>query len=173
MSRFRIALDIALSFEGGYVNDPADRGGATKWGVTQAVYDAFRRKKGLAPRPVIEMTPEEMQEIYFVGYWETGKCALIPAPLDIAHFDACINHGPVTAWKLMQRAIGVKDDGIPGSKTMEALGQWDINQLIWRWLQVRADFYCRIVAANPSQAKFIRGWINRRVFELFEKMRKT
>ena len=71
------ALPFILQWEGGYVNHPADPGGATNKGVTQKVYDAWRGAKGLAARDVRQLEEAELQAIYEGGYWVPPKC---PSP---------------------------------------------------------------------------------------------
>lgn len=158
---FRRALEMVLKQEGGYVNDPDDPGGATNFGVTQSTYNGYRLVNRLSERPVREITQEEVAEIYRVGYWLDGKCPELPSPLAVAHFDACVNHGVKNAAKLLQRALGVKDDGAVGPITLRA-AQVSGGREICRYLLERVWFYDSIVDRNPRQAKFLTGgWISR------------
>lgn len=161
MSGFAQALPVVLKFEGGYVNDPVDRGGATNKGITQTTYNAWRKDHGEAPRPVKLIEEAEVQAIYHARYWVAAKCDAVPWPLSVGHFDAAVNHGVANAWRIMQRALGVADDGKPGPITMHALQLANPPDLKWEWLKARAGFYARIVQGNPPQSKFLRGWMNR------------
>ena len=69
MSAWPIALSIILPLEGGCVDYPDDPGGATCYGITQTVYDAWRQGQGLEPQPVVRITREEVANIYHERYW--------------------------------------------------------------------------------------------------------
>jgi len=69
MSTFAAALSLVLALEGGYVNNPYDDGGPTNYGVTQAVYDRWRREHGYTQQPVTEITREEAEAIYYAYFW--------------------------------------------------------------------------------------------------------
>jgi lysozyme family protein len=170
VSGFLRALPFVLRVEGGLSDHAADRGGKTKHGITQATYDAWREGTGQTKRSVSEVTAEEVQAIYHKEYWLAARCDSLPWPLSLAHFDASVNHGPETAWRIMQRALGVKDDGQPGPVTMQAAYAANVESLTWRWLKERAAFYANIVKAKPGQAVFLKGWLNR-LFDLHREMR--
>lgn len=161
MSGFARSLAITLGFEGGYVNDLLDKGGATNHGVTQGMFDEWLAKNGMPKRGVTHITGEEIEAIYYTEYWMAAKCDAFPWPLSLLHFDACVNHGEHNAWQIMQRALVVKDDGIPGPVTMQAAYAADVKLTLWRWLRHRSDFYCKIVIADKSQLRFLKGWMGR------------
>lgn len=90
---FERALTRALRYEGGYVNHPADPGGATNQGVTQAAYDKWRTRQRLPTRSVREITPAEVRAVYHTDYWlAIGGDELAPARA-AALFDAAVNSG--------------------------------------------------------------------------------
>jgi len=163
-SRFDTCFEIVLKNEGGLANERADKGGRTNFGVTQKRYDAYRQSRKLELRSVEQITLEEVKDIYS-DYWRDAKCAYLPPQLDLLVFDASINHGVNRAIKLLQRTLGVTEDGVVGRETLEALNEEiaagnleDIEQL---YLVERERFYDNIVKSTPSQAVFIRGWMNR------------
>lgn len=173
MSGFAQALPVVLGAEGGYSDDPDDRGGATNYGITEATYNAWRGSKGLPFRLVKDIERDEVEAIYHERYWIAGKCDALPWPLSLAHFDACVNHGPKNAWRIMQRALGVEDDGLPGPQTMSALQGADKVGL-WRdWMVERTAFYLAIVERSRGQLKFLRGWLAHRVVKLHREMRRA
>ncbi len=151
MSRFQDALALTLQHEGGYVCDPADPGGATNQGITQGKYDEWRRWNGLSERPVKRLERHELEAIYFSGYWKEGRCDEMPARVAVVHFDACVNCGPAAAAKILQRAVGVEDDGIIGPVTLGALSEHDeetaVNAMLWERLR-----YCREITRDESNA---------------------
>ncbi len=162
---FETALPLILAHEGGYSDRPADRGGPTKQGVTQAVYDAYRARSGAAVRSVRDIEGSEVADIYKTQYWQPAGCDPLPEKLALCVFDSAVNHGVRKAKVLLQRALGVNDDGVIGPSTLSALNDALIrggeDVLVSRYLEVRGDFYDAIVANDPSQAQFIKGWHNR------------
>ena len=170
MARFQTCLAIVLGHEGGFVDHKNDRGGATNYGVADA---ADGKKDGLidvdrdgvgdvAPR---NLTLEQAEAIYLRDYWGPAQCARIPEPLDLLVFDASVNHGPGRAIKLLQQVLGVVDDGIIGSGTLAALREdiraGSIADVCHAYLNNRRSFYDKIIARDPSQAVFAKGWGNR------------
>lgn len=161
MTRFIECLEFVLAREGGKVDDPADRGGRTAFGITQSVYDAWRP----VPRDVWAITPEEVAEIYRSRYWDAIKGDQLPPRFDLALFDSSVNHGRGNAVKFLQRSLSTADDGVLGPVTMGELiariGAGEADETLRRYISARRAFYAAIVARDPSQAKFSRGWSNR------------
>ena len=62
---FKKALKFVLKWEGGYVNNPHDKGGATNKGITQNTYNTWLKSLSLAPRDVKNITQEEVEQIYY------------------------------------------------------------------------------------------------------------
>jgi lysozyme family protein len=163
---FDRSLAHVLKEEGGYVNDPVDRGGATNFGVTQRVYDAYRARRAQPQRSVRDIEQAEVADIYERQYWREGKCHEMPWPAALAHFDACVNTGVFQANKLLQRALGVKDDGVLGLVSMGALAAQSVADpvaLALRIAAARLRFYVSLTAQRPEQIKFLRGWVLRTV----------
>lgn len=94
LSNYARCLSVVLTHEGGYANHPQDPGGATMKGVTQATYNAYRARKGLAPRAVRQIAEAELQEIYRTGYWNEVQGDTLPIGVDLAVFDGAVNSGP-------------------------------------------------------------------------------
>lgn len=120
-SNFDRALARVLVHEGGYAHHPADPGGATMKGVTQRVYDGWRRRKGLPARSVRRIAPDEIAAIYRAQYWRAVRADDLPPGLDYCLFDAAVNSGPAQAAKWLQRALGTAPDGQIGTLTLAAL----------------------------------------------------
>jgi lysozyme family protein len=168
-SPFDQALAIVLEHEGGYVNHPADPGGATNKGVTQRVYDEYRARVGQPAQTVAAITDDELREIYERGYWRPAHCQDIQSgPVAIFLFDAAVNHGVRAAIRLVQQAAGVPErecDGRWGPKTGARIStaSGNLSTLVEACLQKREDFYRRLVELKPSLSVFLRGWLNRMV----------
>jgi len=103
---FEDALAFVLEQEGGLSNHPLDPGGLTKWGITQATYSSWRKKNGLPPRPVSEMTEEEMRAIYRALYWDPIGGDSLPPPLALAAFDSAVNSGVGRAREWLEQSGG-------------------------------------------------------------------
>ncbi|MFZ4537885.1 glycoside hydrolase family 108 protein [Propionivibrio sp.] len=165
MSRFTECLPHILAFEGGYVNNPADRGGATNKGITQSTYNEHNRIKGVTLESVKDITDSEVEEIYYERYWQACSCDELHTPLDLVLFDSAVQHGVARASKWLQRVVGTIADGKIGDATLFALNQMvrdnRLDETIDRYLAARMAFYVQIVVNDPSQRVFAKGWKNR------------
>lgn len=162
---FDIALKYVLRFEGGYVNDNDDNGGATNKGVTQKTYNDFLSKTNQPPRSVFHITDNELEQIYYKMYWMEYSCSLLPSPLNIAVFDFCVNAGS-NGIRILQKCLGVTADGIFGTNTLNAVydfcvSEERVNELVKKYLSKRKQYYLAIVTRRPTQLRFIKGWNNR------------
>jgi len=154
---FSRALRLVLVDEGGLDDDPHDHGGRTAHGIIQREYDGFRARKNLPRQDVWKITPAEYTEIYHDQYWRPW-CDRLPAGLDYAWFDACVNAGPSQAAKTLQKALGVRVDGHMGEVTLAKVrAAPDIAALIARFCDTRRAFY-RALAQFP---RYGRGWLAR------------
>lgn len=118
IGNFDTALKHVLVHEGGYVNHPADPGGATNKGITQATYNSWRRGRGLVTRSVREITDAEVASIYKGSYWDLVKGDDLPSGVDYAVFDFAVNSGPRRAAEFLQRIVGAAVDGKIGPETL-------------------------------------------------------
>lgn len=159
---FARALSLVLEHEGGYSNHPDDPGGATMKGVIQRVYDAYRKRKGLKPRTVKKIEPDELQDIYRNMYWAKVDGDELPAGLDYCAFDAAVNSGPHQAGLWLQRAIndtGAKlaVDGLIGPATLLAASKAPRDAVI--------DAFCahrlRMLRSLKTWKTFGGGWSTR------------
>lgn len=157
-------MGVVLGHEGGFSNNPLDRGGATNFGVVQKRYDEYRRDRKQELRPVVMITQEEVKDIYST-YWRDAKCSYMPEPLDLLMFDSAINHGAGRAIRILQRVLGCDEDGVAGRDTMNALHEevvtMGIQHVVDAYLREREAFYDKIVQGDPTQAVFMKGWMNR------------
>jgi lysozyme family protein len=161
---FKEGLAIVLRYEGGYVNNPADKGCATNKGITQAVYDAYRKGRGQLLQSVKVISDFEVENIYLSSYWSPvcESLSFYDKNLSIVHFDSSVNCGTKQAGKFLQRALGVNVDGIVGNGTLAAVKSTKFyNILCKKYLEFRLMFYTTIVANNPTQKIFLKGWSNR------------
>jgi len=159
-SNFVACLSHILAMEGGFSNDPSDRGGATNWGITAATL-AHYRGHAVTADDVASIEPEEARAIYHAGYWATCRAPELPGGVDLMVFDVSVNSGPGRAVKMLQGALDVKADGVFGPMTMKAVAATKPGDLIGVIVDKRRAFYHGIVDRNASQSKFLRGWLNR------------
>jgi lysozyme family protein len=117
--RFDRCLAETLRLEGGYVDDPRDPGGATKFGVTRAAL-SLALGRPASPKDVADLSAAEAGRIYRHGYWTPIRCGELAAGLDLAVFDMAVNMGPATAARALQEALGVEPDGAVGPATLAA-----------------------------------------------------
>lgn len=152
---FQASLKAVLQDEGGNDDDPADHGGRTSRGITQREYDAWRRLKAQPSRDVWTATDTEIAAIYQGEYW-MPLCDEFPKGVDYLYFDMAVNAGPYRAAVILQRALGVTDDGRVGPVTRLALSRADPNVLIEKYSAAKRVFYVSL-----HQPRFTRGWLNR------------
>ena len=114
------ALKQVLKYEGGYVDHPKDPGGPTNKGVTQAVYDNWRKSQTLSIQSVRAIADSEVAAIYKNLYWDRVSGDLLPSGVDFAVFDFAVNSGVSRAAKTLQAVVGVTQDGVIGPATIQA-----------------------------------------------------
>ena len=114
------ALKQVLKYEGGYVDHPKDPGGPTNKGVTQAVYDSWRKSQNLPTQSVRAIADSEVAAIYKNLYWDRISGDNLPSGVDFAVFDFAVNSGVSRAAKTLQAVVGVTQDGVIGPATIEA-----------------------------------------------------
>ena len=154
-------LDDLIRREGGYVDDPADRGGPTNYGITQRTLRAWRGQVVTAA-DVRRLTRGEARAIYRRRYVDAPGFATLPDPLRAQVIDNAVLSGPRQAVKDVQRAIGgVTVDGQLGPQTRAALTQRGVAVVHAQLIQVRAARIGRIVQRDPTQARFLAGWLTR------------
>lgn len=154
-------LKFIHRWEGGYVNDPADKGGATNQGVTQRTYDAWRKKNGKASQPVKDIGEQEVEDIFREGYWRAAHCDELSWPLNLAVADTAFNSGPGRAIKLLQQAVGAAADGIFGPGTLAKVTETNVVEAFHAYVELRRAFFRSIVKNDASQQKFLNGWLKR------------
>jgi len=152
MANFQKAFEYIINKEGGYVNDPYDKGGETKYGISKSTYPNLDIKN---------LTLEDAKKIYYRDFWLKSKAYLMPEPLAIMHFDTAVNAGVKNANKILQRALNRQGfnlviDGIIGEKTLKALKNAVLQQLLSDYTIERTRYYIR-----TGNKRYLRGWINR------------
>jgi lysozyme family protein len=192
--RFRAAGGRVLGIEGGHVNDPSDRGGETKYGVSLRFLvsegkvdldgDGFAdfdldMDGDIDGADIRALKPNDALSLFHRCFWKRLGCDDLPAPLGEAMFDQGVNGGLTAARKLLQRALNAASacvpahtapllvDGQIGPATRAlcdlvlAAPGCGMSLLIQEYREAAADRYRAIVAADPSQQRFLKGWLRR------------
>ncbi len=136
----------------GYVDDPLDRGGETKFGVA---------KNANPDLDISALTWPMAKAVYYDRYWVTGSCERLNPRIAVLHFDGCVNHGISRAKKFLQTSVGATPDGIIGEKTLAALASKNPIDICNKVCDLREQFYRDIVKNKPSQSRFLKGWLRR------------
>jgi lysozyme family protein len=149
---FLTAFEKLLKHEGGFANHPADPGGKTRYGVTEAVAREVGYRGDMRELPL-----ELAQRIYKERFWDAVQAEALPADIRYIVFDGAVNSGVVQSAKWLQRACGVKDDGVIGPQTIRAANALSPDGLKRKILAQRLRF----MASLPNWPAFGRGWANR------------
>ena len=156
LSNWDNAFKLMLKSEGGYVDHPADPGGRTNLGVTQATWENWVGRAS-DEAEMRSLTPEKVEPLYKKKYWGAVRADDLPVGLDYLMFDFAVNAGPGRAIKLLQSAVGVTPDGGFGPMTLAAVQAIDPVELIEKFSQAKETFY-RSLGNFDVYGK---GWLNR------------
>lgn len=144
------AFVILLELEGGYINNPNDLGGETKFGISKSAYPNL---------DIANLTEEQAKAIYGTDYWLKGNCQKLKPELQYVHFDTCVNCGVNEATILLQRSAGCTTDSIFGAETLMKSDAVSIE----RYLFYREINDALIVEHRQNQISNLGGWSNRNV----------
>jgi lysozyme family protein len=156
LSNWQKSFELMLKSEGGYVNNPADPGGRTNLGVTQATWENWVGRAS-DETEMRGLTPEKVKPLYKKKYWDAVRGDDLPVGLDYLCFDFGVNAGPNRAIRVLQSAVGVTPDGGFGPITMAAVQSVDPATLIERFSAEKVVFYRSL----NTFATFGNGWLNR------------
>lgn len=168
---FEIGLGYVLGHEGGFFDHWNDAGGETNHGIIQSIYDGYRRRKGLIPRSVKQITMGEVVEIYKAQYWDAVRADELPPGIDYCVFDAAVNSGPKRGVRWLQQGVNdvakksrLRVDEVIGLATLDASDDYDPEALIDAMIDRRLGFMK--IARNrntgvPLWPTFGKGWMNR------------
>ncbi len=147
-------IEKVLEHEGGYVDDPTDAGGETKYGISKRAYP---------DEDIKELTVERAKELYKRDYWDRFRTGSLPDRLRHIYVDMCINMGGGRAIKILQEACNSKNankidvDGGIGPATIKAASSVEP----FRLRAYRVMFYAELVMKKPDQERFWVGWFRR------------
>jgi lysozyme family protein len=173
-------VDALIEREGGYVNNPADKGGPTSFGITEAV----ARANGYAG-PMRQLPRDEAARIYTRLYWlrpRFDEIAKRSERIGAELFDTGVNMGPAVAATFLQRALTALNrngadyadlvpDGRIGEQTLTALdaffakrGESSGETVLLRALEaLQGERYLRLAERRPANEAFLYGWLANRI----------
>jgi len=137
---FKRCLELVLKSEGGYVNHPNDPGGRTNLGVTQAVWEEWVGYP-VSENDMKSLTADKVAPMYEMKYWRTSYCEKLPVGVSLLVFSMAVNSGSGRAVKLLQRCLGLLEDGVIGPKTMAKIQELSAVDLVERYSATRKAFY--------------------------------
>ncbi len=136
---FKTALQFVLKWEGGYVNNKDDKGGATNYGITQNTYNNWLTAQNLQPKDVKYITDSEVEKIYYNNYWLKAGCDKMSPEFALLAFDTAVNMGISRVKQFMKAA------------------QWKYPE---KFIAARREKY-KEFSQYGNQKIFLKGWLNR------------
>lgn len=160
MTMFDKSFDRTIGHEGGYQADPKDRGNwttgvigkgelkGTKYGISAMTYPNVDIKN---------LTVDQAKAIYKKDFWDALGMERFPSALQFQLFDAAINHSWRRTVQILQRAVGVADDGVIGPKTITATNAKELNDLLMLFLAERIEYFTKLSTFQT----YAKGWMMR------------
>ena len=156
MANYNDAIVKTLAREGGsrFTDVANDKGGATKYGISQAAYPH---------EDIRNLTEQRAREIYKRDYWDRLRGDDIRSQAIAENiFDTAVNMGARTASRLLQITLNITPaDGIVGSATLAVINQQDEETFLAHFTLAKIARYAKICMNDKTQSKFLLGWINR------------
>lgn len=173
-----LLIEDLIEREGGYVSHPADRGGPTNWGITQAL----ARQHGYAG-DMRSFSRTRAASIYRSVYWKApgfDRAALQAPALAAELFDTGVNMGPPIAISFLQRALNalnrnaqdypdLKTDGRIGPATLDALARFLTlrpggEAVLMKAIDaLQGERYIALAESRPANEAFVYGWLANRI----------
>jgi lysozyme family protein len=156
MANFNDAIVKTLAREGGakFTDVPADKGGATKYGISQAAYPNV---------DIRNLTEPQARDIYKRDYWDRVRGDDLKSQVIAeAIFDTAVNMGVRTTSRMVQHVVGIEPaDGILGSASLAVINKVAEKDFVPQFALAKIAYYASICNKDYSQTKFLLGWINR------------
>lgn len=154
---FIAAVDNLLNWEGGFVDDPADPGGATNFGITRRSYPAL---------DIAALTRDDAEAIYWRDWWQVYRLGDLPPQIGGKMLEFGVNVGMTPATRCLQRAlchvgVNVEVDGQLGPLTRAACSHSQPAALLDELRHQAANYYTAVATEHPVTKKFLAGWLRR------------
>jgi|SRR5210317_928130 len=168
---FKEAIEVVLKHEGGFVDDPDDPGGTTKYGVSlrwlKSADIDIDGNGAIDSLDVKGLTLEKAKKLYKDRWWIPHAYGDIQKKrIAIKVFDTAINMGSNRANKILQRSLTIsgyptKVDGIIGHRTLHSVEEANENLVLGAFRALQWCFYQELVRRKPVMAKYEKGWTKR------------
>jgi len=159
-ANFDFSFEHLIKSEGGYVWDKDDAGGETNLGVTVGAWSAYLGRP-IKPGEMKALTKSDVKPFYKKMYWDKVRGDDLPKGVDYAVFDFAVNAGPGRAAKFLQQSVGATPDGAIGPGTMALVAKTIPTDILQKFAQQKEAFYNSLAEKNPTQQKFLKGWLSR------------
>jgi lysozyme family protein len=161
MADFDPAISKTLAHEGGatFTDDANDRGGATKYGISQRAYPDL---------DIRNLSEQQAKDIYRRDYWDRIQADDIHSQAIAENlFDTCVNMGVRSGSRLAQQALSITPaDGIIGPQSLAVINAADESLFLARFALAKIQRYAEICNADGSQRKYLLGWLNRTLADI-------
>ena len=163
----RLIIERTIDLEGGFVDDPSDSGGATKYGITESVARSVGFEGSMR-----DLSMDEAIEIYEVLYWDKIRADDMPSALAEKMFDVSVNMGAFRAALFLQRSLTVmgfrtEADGYIGDHTIFQLDAYlesrEAGVLVKCINSLQGAHYIDLAERRPKDQRFVYGWMRNRV----------
>ncbi|MDD4426954.1 MAG: glycosyl hydrolase 108 family protein [Paludibacter sp.] len=172
MANFNISLHKTLIHEGGYSNDPDDRGGETYKGISLNAHKnwkgwdiihKYKIKPGFPKNLEADIElQKEIEYLYRVNYWNPiNGNSIMTQSIANSIFDFGVNAGVKTSIRMVQSVLGTEVDGIFGTKTLVKLNSTEPKYFHAAFTVKKITYYISIIKKRPVNKKFLYGWIIR------------
>ena len=151
-TRFQYAMQRTKFNEGGFANHPNDRGGITNYGISSKYYPK---------EDIINITPQRAQAILYRDYWLKPGINQLPDEFADIVFDDGVVQGQPTAIISLQKALGVKPDGLIGTQTLNAFQNKNYDTIKANFIRNVHSVEDKYLQKDPSQKVFEQGHRNR------------
>lgn len=182
MSNFNTAIPVILMHEGHLVDDPADPGGITNYGISLRYLHSLTAQEPdllnlydenqdgqIDAVDIRDLSQQEAVEIYKTQWWDKNHYGLInDQALATKIFDLAVNIGNITANKLLQHACNIvmnnqslQVDGVIGMQSIAVINALDPVNVLAQLRTLTKNYYESLVTKHPNLGKFLKGWLNR------------
>lgn len=155
--KFLRCHDVTAKWEGGWSDHPADPGGKTMYGVTEARWHEYQANRGVPRTPVRNITKDQAVAFYMSEFWRPARGEELPSGADLTVYDGSVNSGVSRSVKWAQQVAGVAVDGKAGAQTIAAIKAMRPDAFVKAHCAKRLGFVKSLAIWNT----FGKGWSRR------------